>query len=81
MSELRLRLAEDATVRAKITSDTQHVFSVYDFMDLAYPTMSESWKNMKWKGLTADNSEFKDEIEFTMEYLGPVLAGLFLEGN
>jgi hypothetical protein len=69
MSELRLRLAEDATVRAKITSDTQHVFSVYDFMDLAYPTMSESWKNMKWKGLTADNSEFKDEIEFTMEYL------------
>jgi hypothetical protein len=69
MSEFRLRIAENATVRAKITSDGQHLASVFDFMDLAYPTMSKSWKNMKWKSLTADNSEFKDEIEFTEEYL------------
>jgi hypothetical protein len=69
MSELALRLSADATVRAKITSDTQQVFSVLDVMNLVYPTMSDSWKNMKWKALTADNSEFKEEIKFKMEYL------------
>jgi len=68
MSELRLRLAADATVRAKITSDAQQVFSVFDVMNLVYPTMSDSWKNKKWKTLT-ENSEFKDELEFTEEYL------------
>ena len=68
MSELQLRLTGDATVRAKITSDTQQVFSVFDVMNLVYPTMSESWKNMKWKTLT-EKSEFKDELQFTNEYL------------
>jgi hypothetical protein len=68
MSELWLRLSEDATVRAKITSDTQQVFSVFDVMNLVYPTMSESWKNVKWKTLT-ENSEYKDELQFTKEYL------------
>jgi len=67
MSELRLRLATDATVRAKKTSDSQ-VFSVFDVMNLVYPTMSDSWKNKKWKTLT-ENSEYKDELEFTEEYL------------
>ena len=69
MSELQLRLAGDATVRAKITSDAQHVVSVYDFMKLACPKQCESWRMMKWKGLIADNSEFRDELKFTMEYL------------
>ena len=68
MSELWLRLSEDATVRAKKTSDTQQVFSVFDVMNLVYPTMSESWKNVKWKTLT-ENPEYKDELEFTTEYL------------
>jgi hypothetical protein len=68
MSELRLRLAADATVRAKITSATQQVFSVFDVMNLVYPTMSETWKNVKWKTLT-EKSEYKDELEFTEEYL------------
>ena len=68
MSELWLRLSEDATVRAKITSDTQQVFSVFDVMNLVFPTMSESWKNVKWKTLT-ENSEYKDELQFTKEYL------------
>jgi hypothetical protein len=67
MSELRLRLATDVTVRAKKTSDSQ-VFSVFDVMNLVYPTMSDSWKNKKWKTLT-ENSEYKDELEFTEEYL------------
>ena len=67
MSELRLRLAADVTVRAKKISDSQ-VFSVFDVMNLVYPTMSDSWKNKKWKTLT-ENSEFKDELEFTEEYL------------
>ena len=67
MSELRLRFATDATVRAKKTSDSQ-VFSVFDVMNLVYPTMSNSWKNKKWKTLT-EKSEYKDELEFTEEYL------------
>ena len=67
MSELRLRLTTDATVRAKKTSDSQ-VFSVFDVMNLVYPTMSASWKNKKWKTLT-EKSEYKDELEFTEEYL------------
>jgi len=68
MSELQLRLAGDVTIRAKITSDAQQVFSVFDVMNLVYPTMSDSWKNMKWKTLT-ENSEYKDELKFTNEYL------------
>ena len=68
MSELQLRLAADATVRAKKISDTQQVFSVFDVMNLVYPTMSVSWKNKKWKTLT-ENWEYKDELEFTEEYL------------
>jgi hypothetical protein len=69
MSELLLRLTVNATIRATITSHGEHVFSVYDFMDLACPTQSDSWKKMKWKSLIAENSEFKDEIKFTNEYL------------
>ena len=69
MSELLLRLAGNATIRATITSHGEHAFSVYDFMDLACPTQSDSWKKMKWKSLIAENSEFKDEIKFTKEYL------------
>jgi hypothetical protein len=67
MSELQLRLAGNA-VRAKITSDAQHVASVYDVMKLACPKQSESWRQMKWKDLI-EKSEFKDEIKFTKEYL------------
>ena len=66
MSELLLRLAGDATVRATITSDAQHVLSVYDFMDLACPTKCDSWTQVTWRGLIAEDSKFKDEIEFTM---------------
>jgi len=49
MSELQLRLAGDATVRAKITSDAQHVVSVYDVMRLACPNQCESWRQKIWK--------------------------------
>ena len=69
MSELVLRLAEDAAVRATINAQGQHVVSVYDVMDLACPNYCESWTKVTWKGLIADNSQFKDELEFTMEYL------------
>jgi hypothetical protein len=71
MSELLLRLAGDATVRATITSNGEHVFSVYDFMDLACPNNCNSWTKMKWKRLISEDSEFKDELNkiFTMEYL------------
>ena len=63
MSKLLLRLAGDATVRATITADAQHVFSVYDFMDLACPTQCDSWTKMTWKRLIAEDSEFKAEIK------------------
>jgi len=79
MSELALRLTADATVRTTVTSDGQHVVSVYDVMDLACPNYCDSWTKVTWKGLIADNSEFKDELEFTMEYLK--LKDLTLNNN
>lgn len=71
MSELWLRLTEDATIRTTVTSDAEHVCSVYDFMDLACPNQCDSWTKMKWKRLIAEDSEFKAELDelFTMEYL------------
>jgi hypothetical protein len=69
MSELELKLTEDATVRATINAQGQHVVSVYDVMDLACPNKGDSWTKMTWKRLIAEDSEFKDEIKFTMEYL------------
>ena len=69
MSELALRLAGDATVRGTITFDGEQAFSVHDFMDLACPNNCDSWTKMTWKRLIAEDSEFKDEIKFTMEYL------------
>ena len=69
MSELALRLAGDATVRGTITFDGEQAFSVHDFMDLSCPNNCDSWTKMTWKRLIAEDSEFKDEIKFTMEYL------------
>lgn len=66
-----MRLTEDATIRTTVTSDAEHVCSVYDFMDLACPNQCDSWTKMKWKRLIAEDSEFKAELDelFTMEYL------------
>ena len=69
MSELLLKLAGNATVRATITADGEYMGSVYDFMDLACPTMSPSWTKVTWRNLIAQKSEFKDEIKFTMVFL------------
>jgi len=69
MSALVLRLAGDVTVRATITADGEHVFSVYDFMDLACPTMSDSWTKVTWRNLKADDSAFKSELKYTMVFL------------
>ncbi len=79
MSELELRLTTDATVRTKITSDRQHMVSVYDVMDLACPDNCDSWTKVTWKRLTVADSEFKTEIGFTMEYLK--LQGVTLNNN
>ena len=68
MSELLLRLAGDATVRATVTSDGEHMFSVYDFMDLACPTMCDSWTKVTWRNLKAEDSAFS-EIKYTMVFL------------
>jgi hypothetical protein len=69
MSELQLRLTTDATVRATINANGEHLVSVYDVLDLACPNKCDSWTKMTWKRLIAEDSEFKDEIKFTMEYL------------
>ena len=64
-----MKLTADATVRATINAEGHHVVSVYDVMDLVCPNKGDSWTKMTWKRLIADDSEFKDEIKFTMEYL------------
>jgi hypothetical protein len=60
MSELELRLTADATVRAKITSDAQHVVSVYDFINLLCDKR-ERFANKVWERLISENSVYKDE--------------------
>jgi len=69
MSELQLRLTGDATVRAMINSEGQHMCSVYDVMRRACPKQSETWRQEIWKGLISDKSEYKNELVFTKEYL------------
>ncbi len=64
-----MKLTADATVRATINVQGHHKVSVYDVMDLACPNKGDSWTKMTWKRLIADDSEFKDEIKITMEYL------------
>ena len=68
MSALLLRLAGDATVRATITADGEHVFSVYDFLDLVCPN-SKSYASVTWSRMISEDSEFKHELKFTMVYL------------
>jgi hypothetical protein len=69
MSELVLRLAGDATVRAMITAEGEHVVSVYDFMNLACPGNSKSWASVTWSNLIKENSQFRHELSFTMVHL------------
>jgi hypothetical protein len=69
MSELELKLTENATVRATINANGENLVSVYDVLDLACPNKCDSWTKMTWKRLIAEDSEFKNEIKFTMEYL------------
>jgi hypothetical protein len=69
MSELVLRLAGDATVRAMITVEGEHVVSVYDFMNLACPGNSKSWASVTWSNLIKENSQFRHELSFTMVHL------------
>ena len=69
MSELQLRLAGDATVRATITADGEHLVSVYDFMNRACPGNSKSWASVTWSNLIKENSQFRHELSFTMVHL------------
>jgi hypothetical protein len=67
MSNLVLRLAEDATVRGLTTRAGMQVFSAYDFINLVCPK-SGNYSKQVWKRLISEDSIFKDEIEFTMEF-------------
>jgi hypothetical protein len=62
MSDLVLRLAGDATVRATITADGEHVFSVYDSMAL-FCGKSESYARTTWTRLISAKSTYKSELE------------------
>ena len=70
MSELQLRLAGDATVRGTITSDGEHVGSVYNFINLAC-NKRVRFAYKVWERLISDNSVYKDELYklFTVEYV------------
>jgi hypothetical protein len=65
MSELLLKLSEDATVRGTITSEGIQVFSVYDFINLVCEK-SGNYSKQLWKRLIDADSEH--EIEYTMEF-------------
>jgi hypothetical protein len=70
MSELQLRLAGNATVRATVNSDGEHVGSVYNFINLACNKRGK-FAYKVWERLTSDNSAYKDELYklFTLEYV------------
>ena len=75
MSELRLRLTGDATVRASVTSDGEHVGSVYNFINLACNKRGR-FAYKVWERLISENSVYRDELYklFTLEYV-KVLSG------
>ena len=62
MSELWLRLTADATVRATITADGEHVFAVYDSMAF-FCGKSESYARTTWTRLISEKSTYKSELE------------------
>ena len=70
MSELLLKLAANATVRGTITSDGEHVGSVYNFINLACNKRGR-FAYKVWERLISDNSVYKDELYklFTVEYV------------
>jgi hypothetical protein len=49
------------------TRDGLQVFSVYDFINLVCQK-SDSYSRQVWKRLISEDSIFKYEIEFTMEF-------------
>ena len=67
MSDLVLRLAGDATVRGSSTRDGLQVFSAYDFINLVCQK-SGNYSKQVWMRLISEDSIFKKEIEFTMEF-------------
>jgi hypothetical protein len=62
MSELVLTLAADATVRGAITSDKEHVFCVFDFINLAC-NKRDTFGNKVWERLTCKKSVYKEELD------------------
>jgi len=68
MSELLLRLAEDATVRGTITSDGEQVFSVYDFINLVCQK-NGTYAHNAWARLKDADSNLKEGEGFKMEIL------------
>ena len=70
MSELQLRLAGNATVRATVNSDGEHVGSVYNFINLACNKRGK-FAYKVWERLISENSVYRDELYklFTLEYV------------
>jgi hypothetical protein len=70
MSELLLKLAGNATVRGTITSDGEHVGSVYNFINLACNKHGR-FAYKVWERLISENSVYRDELYklFTLEYV------------
>jgi hypothetical protein len=63
MSELLLKLAGNATVRGTITSDGEHVGSVYNFINLACNKRGR-FAYKVWERLTSEDSFFKKNLMY-----------------
>ena len=75
MSELVLTLAADATVRGAITSDEEHVFSVFNFINLAC-NKHGTFGNKVWERLIRWDSVFKKELDelYTKEFVNGLIG-------
>ena len=67
MSELLLKLAENATVRGTINAAGEHVGSVYNFINLACNKRGRYAYNA-WDRLISEKSEYKDELKELVTY-------------
>jgi len=75
MSELVLTLAADATVRGAITSSSEHVFSVFNFINLAC-NKHGTFGNKVWERLIRWDSVFKKELDelYTKEFVNGLIG-------
>jgi hypothetical protein len=75
MSELLLTVATDATVRGTITAGGEHVFSVFNFINLTCDKRG-TFGNKVWERLIRWDSVFKKELDelYTKEFVNGLIG-------